>query len=394
MYLNSAAYRCQESRELPSVWFTFSLESIIIKGNKHVNNRANSSVCIGGQGLMTVTIIDVAKKAGVSPSTVSRVISNHPRISTATATKVREIMRELGYHPNMMAKSLVSKTTNTLGVILPRPAEELFLNLFFPEFIRGILSQSSRAGYDLVMTSGASEREEMDAITRLVKGRRVDGILLLSSRQNDPVISFLHEDKFPFVLIGRSPEYPDVVSVDNDNVQAAFDATKHLVSLGHKRIGFVSGPPNLVISKDRMEGYQRALSEAGLPSRSQWIVEGEFLQESGYRAMSMIMSLPERPTAMVIIDDLVAIGVLRGLTELGYSVPRDISIVSFNNVAVSQLTNPPISSIDIGIYQLGYAASQTLIASIQGDSLHTNRTLIPHRLVLRESSAPPSSTEN
>lgn len=341
---------------------------------------------------MNVTIIDVAKKAGVSPSTVSRVLSNHPRISPATSARVRDVMKELGYHPNIMAKSLVSKTTNTIGVILPRPAEELFLNLFFPEFIRGILSQSSKMGYDLVMTSGASEREEVEAITRLVKGRRVDGVLLLSSRQNDPVISLLEEDKFPFVLIGRSPEYPDIISVDNDNVQAAYDATKHLIALGHKRIGFVSGPPNLVISRDRMEGYQKALAEAKLPMRSQWIVEGEFLQESGYRAMSMIMSRPERPTAMVIIDDLVAIGVLRGLTELGYKVPQDMSIVSFNNIAVSQLTSPPISSIDIGIYQLGYTASQTLIARIQGESPYMNRTIIPHRLALRESSAPPSSS--
>lgn len=337
---------------------------------------------------MTVTIVDVAKKAGVSPSTVSRVISNHPRISPATAAKVREVMKELGYHPNIMAKSLVSKTTNTLGVILPRPAEELFLNLFFPESLRGILSQSSKVGYDLVLTSGASEREVMEGVTRLVKGGRVDGILVLSSRQDDPVIAFLHENKFPAVLIGRSLEFPDTVSVDTDNVQAAFDATRHLIGLGHKRIGFVSGPPNLVISRDRMEGYRKAMEEAQLSVRSQWIVEGEFLQESGYRAMSMIMSLPERPTAMVVIDDLVAIGVLRGLTELGYSVPRDISLVSFNNIAVSQLTSPPISSIDIGIYQLGYTASQTLIALIQGESPHLTRTLIPHRLVLRESSAP------
>lgn len=338
---------------------------------------------------MTVTIIDVAKRAGVSPSTVSRVISNHPRISAATAAKVREIMQEMGYHPNMTAKSLVSKSTRTLGAILPRPAEELFLNLFFPEFIRGILSQSSRKGYDLVMTSGATQIEEMEAITRLVKGKKVDGIVVLSSRQDDPVIAFLHNNQFPFVLIGRSLEYPDVLSVDNDNVQAAFDATRHLIALGHKRIGFVSGPPNLAISRDRIEGYCKALEEAALPLQSNWIVEGEFLQESGYRAMSLVMSLPERPTAMVIIDDLVAIGVLRGLTELGYQVPRDISIVSFNNITVSQFTSPPISSIDIGIYQLGYTASQTLINAVEGKPIHMNRTIIPHRLILRESSAPP-----
>lgn len=235
---------------------------------------------------MTVTIIDVAKRAGVSPSTVSRVISNHPRISPATARKVREAMEELGYHPNIAAKNLVSKTAQAIGVILPRPAEELFLNLFFPEVLRGIVTQATRAGYDLTMTAGTTEREELDAVTRLVKGRRADGVVLLYSRRNDPLVAFLTEQRFPFVLIGRSEEHPDVLSVDNDNVQAAYDATRHLIAQGHRRIGFVSGPPNLVVSRDRLEGYRKALQEAGLETRDEWIVEGEFLQESGYRAMS------------------------------------------------------------------------------------------------------------
>jgi DNA-binding LacI/PurR family transcriptional regulator len=336
---------------------------------------------------MAVTIIDVAKRAGVSPSTVSRVISGHSRISPATTKKVKEIMQEMGYHPNVMAKSLVSRTTQTLGIILPRPAEELFLNLFFSEVIRGIVTQSTRSGYDLMMTTGTSEREEVEAVTRLVKGRRVDGIILLYSRRSDPVIAFLEEQGFPFVLIGRSEEYPDILSVDNNNVQASYDATRHLIAQGHKRIGFVSGPPNLIVSKDRLSGYMQALEEAELEAHSEWIVEGEFLQESGYRAMSFFMSLPERPTALVVIDDVVAFGVLRGLTELGYKVPRDLSLVGFNNISMSELATPPLTSVDIGIYQLGYTASQALIRTIKGETTHQNNLIIPHRLIVRESSS-------
>lgn len=335
----------------------------------------------------SVTIKDVAKKAGVSPSTVSRVISNHPRISPATSAKVRKIMEELGYHPNVTAQSLVSNMTKTLGLILPRPAEELFLNMFFSEFIRGIVTQATRAGYDLIMTSGSTEREEMDAITRLAKGHRADGIILLSSRENDPVISFLHQEQFPFVVIGRSIEYPDILSIDTDNVQAAYDATSHLIKLGHTKIGFVSGPSHLVLSQDRMEGYKKALTKHNLQLKSEWIVEGEFLQESGYRAMSYILSIPDSPTALVVIDDLVAYGVLRGLTELGYRCPEDISIIGFNNIAISELTTPPISSIDIGIYQMGYIASQTLIKRIVKEDIQQNRIIIPHRIVIRESTA-------
>lgn len=339
---------------------------------------------------MPVTIIDVARKAGVSPSTVSRVISNNPRISKETADKVRRIMKELGYHPNEIAKSLVSKTTRTLGIILPRPADELFQNLFFSEVIRGIVAHASRSGYDLLMAAGTSGQEEVDAIARLVNGRRVDGIILLYSRRDDPLIAYLAERSFPFVLIGRSEQYPQVLSVDNDNVQAAYDATRHLIAQGHERIGFVSGPPNLIVSKDRMEGYVKALADAGLQADPEWIVEGEFLQESGYRAMSYFMNLPKRPTALVAIDDIVAFGVLRGLSELGFRVPRDLSIVGFNNLSLSQLATPPLSSIDIGIYQIGYTASQTLIRAVREESGQLQPIIIPHKLVVRESSLPPA----
>lgn len=333
---------------------------------------------------MAVTIKDVAKKAGVSPSTVSRVLSSHPRISKDTAQKVKQIMDELGYHQNTMARSLVSNKTYTLGMILPRPAEELFQNHFFSESIRGITTHASRNGYDLLMTAGLNEQDELGAVTRLVKGRRVDGVILLQSRQRDPIIAFLQKEGFPFVLIGHYEE--NILCVDNDNVQAAYDATRHLITQGHERIGFVSGPPNLTVSLDRLEGYRKALAESNLRMESEWIVEGEFLQESGYRAMSFFMNLPERPTALVVIDDIVTFGILRGLTELGFKVPDDLSLVSFNNIALSDLSSPPLSSVDIGMYQLGYMASQQLIRHIQGDKPQQHRTIVPHRLIVRESS--------
>ncbi|WP_424767052.1 LacI family DNA-binding transcriptional regulator [Paenibacillus sp. sgz302251] len=333
-----------------------------------------------------VTIKDIAKAAGVSPSTVSRVVSNHPRISKATSLKVKRFMEEMGYHPNAMAKSLVSNTTQTLAIMLPRPAEELFQDFFFGELLRGILTQSTRAGYDMLLTAATSPSDETETISRLVFGRRVDGVILLSSRVNDPLIDLLNKHNFPTVLIGRTENHPNILSVDNNNEQAAYDATQHLIIQGHERIGFVSGPPSLTVAQDRMEGYRRAMYDAGLPIRSEWIVEGEFLQQSGYRAMSFMMSLPERPSGLVVIDDVVGFGVLRGLTELGYKVPDDLSLVSFNNIALSELATPPISSIDIGTYQLGYTASQMLIRLIQDENVHQNRMIIPHRLIVRESS--------
>lgn len=333
-----------------------------------------------------VTIKDIAKAAGVSPSTVSRVISNHSRISKATTIKVKRIMEEMGYHPNVMAKSLVSKTTNTLAIVLPRPAEELFQDFFFGELLRGILAHSTKAGYDMLLAAATSPTDEQETISRLVLGRRVDGVVLLSSRQDDPLIQMLSDHDFPTVLIGRTEGHDNIITVDTDNVQAAYDATTHLIKQGHSKIGFVIGVPNLTVSVDRLEGYRKAMQQAGLAMNPEWIIDSEFLQQSGYRAMSFVMNIPERPTALVVIDDVTAFGVLRGVTELGFSVPNDICLISFNNIALSELASPALSSVDIGTYQLGYTASHLLVRRLQDNASSQTRNIIPHRLVVRESS--------
>lgn len=345
------------------------------------------------EGIAMVTIKDIAKIAGVSPSTVSRVVSNHPRISHETSRKVKAIMEQEGYHPNIMAKSLVSKTTQTLGILLPRPAEELFQNDFFGELLRGIVTQATSVGYDTLITTVTKDSDELNAISRLVRGQRVDGILLLSSRTSDPVIGFLQENKFPFVLIGRSDEFHDVLSIDNNNIQAAQDATNHLLAQGHTRIGFINGPTNLVVSQDRLAGYHKALLEANITPRPEWTIAVDMMQQSGFRAISGYMSMPDRPSALVVFDDAIAFGVLRGLTELGYSVPEDISLVSFNNIPLSGLASTPISSVDIGIYHLGYTASQFLLRSAQGKPLPEDQIIIPHRLIVRKSSLKQISKE-
>ncbi|MCF6094274.1 LacI family transcriptional regulator [Microaerobacter geothermalis] len=335
---------------------------------------------------MSVTIKDVAKLAGVSPSTVSRVIANNPRISPATSRKVKEAMEHLGYHPNVMAKSLVSRSTQTLGIILPRSADELFLNPFFPEVLRGINAYANYTGYDLLMSAGSTEQEEKEAFNRMVFGGRVDGVILLASRVNDPLIPLLKKRNFPFVLIGRSLEHPDIVCVDTNNVKAAYDATMHLIKQGHVRIGFISGPRDLVVSQDRIKGYQDALKENNLPFHTDWVFEAKFLLESGYQAISTLFEQPEKPTALVVSDDLITFGVLRGLYELNYRVPEDVALVSFNNVSMSDLTTPPLTTIDIGIYHLGYTTAQLLIKQINEETLHQKTTIIPHRLVIRQSS--------
>ncbi|MFW5437729.1 LacI family DNA-binding transcriptional regulator [Paenibacillus apiarius] len=334
---------------------------------------------------MAVTIIHVAERAGVSPSTVSRVISNDSRISQKTSRKVRKAMEELGYHPNLLAKSLVTKTTNNLGIVLPRPADEVFQNQFFSEIIRGIVTKAASSRYDVLMTAGTSHVEEEKAVERLVHGRNVDGIILLSSRRDDQIISFLRDKKFPFVLVGRSDQYVDIISVDNDNIAASYDVTRKLIQLGHRKISFVSGPFNLTVSKDRLDGYGKALLEAGIPACEEFILEGDFTQESSARITKRIVQLEERPTAIVAIDDVVAFAIIRSLRSSGVRVPEDCSVVAFNNTLLSEMCLPPLASIDIGIYQMGSSAVQALIQRIKGDGFEQARIIIPHQLVWRDS---------
>ncbi|SMG55808.1 LacI family DNA-binding transcriptional regulator [Paenibacillus aquistagni] len=334
---------------------------------------------------MAVTIVDVAHKAGVSPSTVSRVISNDSRISQKTSRKVRKIMEELGYHPNMLAKSLVTKTTNNIGIVLPRPADELFQNQFFSEIIRGIVTKAASGRYDVLLTTGTNEIEEEQAVERLVRGRNVDGIILLSSKKEDRTISFLREKKFPFVLVGRSEQYSDLISVDNDNVQAAYDVTRRLIQAGHRKIAFVSGPLNLTVSKDRLDGYTKALYEAGIAVQAQYQFEGSFTMESSEEVVQDILKLKDRPTAIVAIDDLVAFGLIRSFWRQGLRIPDDCSIAGFNNTLISEMCLPPIASVDIGIYQMGTSAAQALIQRIKGDGFEQARIIIPHQLIWRES---------
>lgn len=334
-----------------------------------------------------ITIKDIAREAGVAPSTVSRVLSNHPRISNETKQKVKEIMDRLNYHPNIMAQSLATKTTNTLAILLPRPAEELFQNVFFGELLRGILAYTSKYKYDTLLTSTSSTVDEEELIHRLVLGRRIDGIILLSSRINDPLIKRLNDLNFPTVIIGRTEEDHQLLSVDTDNIQASYDATMHLINQGHKKIGFIGGISNLTVSIDRLKGYKQAMQHAQLQINQEWLMESEYLQQSGFRGISTLIEQSNAPSAFIVMDDHLAFGILRTLNELGVQCPSQISIVSFNNIPLAELASPPLSSIDVGTYQLGYTASQLLIKKLTHTENNTKeRVIIPHRLIMRESS--------
>lgn len=335
---------------------------------------------------MAITIKDVARLSNVAPSTVSRVIANSPRISEKTKIKVKAAMEELGYHPNFIARSLANQSTRVLGLVLPNSTDVFFQNPFFPNVLRGLSDGANERQYALQISTGKTDDEIYEGVVQMVQGGRVDGVILLYSRVEDKVLNYLRERNFPFVIIGKPfKDVEQITYVDNDNYKASKEATNYLLSLGHKQIGFIGGDLNFVVTIERLLGFEKALQGANIHMEDDYIIHSEFLREGGQKAIGKLMNLQDPPTALVVADDLMALGVLNTLSEMKISVPEDISILSFNNVLFSELSRPPLTSVDINIFDLGYQAAKSLIQLLENTNEPVKRIIVPHQLVIRMS---------
>ncbi|MBP2018557.1 DNA-binding LacI/PurR family transcriptional regulator [Symbiobacterium terraclitae] len=328
-------------------------------------------------------IKDVARLAGVSPSTVSRVVAGSSRISPETQARVREAMKVLNYYPNANARSLVRRATNAVGVIIARPAEQAFANPFFPEVLRGIGAELHRHGYDLVLTMTTTPEEEHAACLRLLKQRRVDGVILTSSRVHDALLEELVAGEYPFVLIGRAGEGQPVSWVNNDNVAVGEMAVEHLVGRGHQRIALINGPEELTVSLDRRQGFRQAMARYKLDLPSEYEVEGEFTKDGGYRAMVRLLTLPQPPTAVFCADDAMAVGALMVLKERGLT--RQVALIGVNDDPLTALLDPPLSTVRIPVFDLGSTAARLLLDGLQHGVTGPRQVVLPSQLVVRES---------
>ncbi|MBB6634720.1 substrate-binding domain-containing protein [Cohnella thailandensis] len=332
-----------------------------------------------------VTIRQVARRARVAPSTVSRVISGKGRVGEETKRRVIKAMEELNYHPNSLARSLVSGASRKLGVMLPRMTGQWYQDTMITELLRGIASSARKADYDLLLASGESGIEELSSLDRLLQGKRVDGVVLLGAGEDDRLLDRLTEAGFPFVRIGRHEFRTDILSVDTDNRAAGQDAVRHLTELGHEKIGFAIGPRGLTASWDRLEGYELALKKSGIVPAKEWLLEGDALTLSANRTLSLFLGQPNPPTALVVGDDRLGIAVIRALAELGIPVPEKLALVAFNNSSMADWTTPSLTSMDIGIDQIGFEAVELLLRSLTDGELQGRSLTVPHRLVARES---------
>lgn len=335
---------------------------------------------------MDVTIKDVAKEAQVAASTVSRVIKDSPSISEDTKRRVREVMDRLGYYPNIQAQSLAGKNTRAIGVILPNAAFHSFQNPFFSEVLLGISTSANRNKYGIYLSTSATEESIYEEVVRMVQGKRVDGILLLYSRKNDRLLTYLNQVKIPFTVVGRPYEKEQQITyVDNDNIQTSIDVTNYLIKAGHRKIAFIGGNQQFVVTIDRLKGYKKALEDAGIVYDETFVINEQSIKEEGRMIIEKLISCAEPPTAIIAQDDLIAFQIISHLESLNKSVPNDISIISFNNYFVSEHSQPPLTSVDIGITQLGFEATDSLINLIESPSSLPKRITIPTSLVERKS---------
>ncbi len=329
------------------------------------------------------TIKDVAKLANVSPSTVSRVVANSSRISEETKRRVRAALDELNYHPNVFARGLVTNMTGAIGILIPPGMNEFFINPFFAEWMSGVAQVAREQGLDTVLSTSARSEEEV--LERMIRGKRVDGVLLLGSRRNDPSVRYVLDHDAPAVLLGRPAGEEPIAHVNNDNVMAAYQATKHLLNLGHERVGFLGGSEELTVTVDRVAGYRKALAEAGISQDDRMEVSSFFLEQGGYLGMMRLLALNDRPTAVLAADDVLAFGAMRAAAELGYALPDELAIVGFNDIRLAEIANPSLTSVRVHMQELGVAAANLLLEQIRSGTVSDKSEIIDFELVIRKS---------
>lgn len=334
---------------------------------------------------MSVTLKDVAALAGVSPSTVSRVCKDNPSISRETKEKVRKAMEQLGYEPSgqLAGQDAVSRT---IGIILPPSPKESFENAFHLEVIRGISQFCNQHGYINTVITGQDENEILLALTNISKSGQVDGYIVTYSKQNDPIIDYLYSEGLLYVVIGKAHRFANqTVYIDNDNVLAGQEATEYLIAKGHTNIAYLGSDSNLIYSADRKAGYRLALLNSGITVEPDHIVELPLIPEESSTAVQELLSKEDRPTAILVSDDLFAVALERACIEMGIVLPKDLSIISFNNSLFARLTSPQLTSIDINSIQLGIEAASQVINHIENPNLLATKIIVPHRLIERNS---------
>lgn len=328
------------------------------------------------------TLEEIARLSQVSRSTVSRVINNDPNVSPDTRQRVTQVIRELNFHPNRAARSLAGGRTHVLGLVIPRAIVSFFYDPFFPLLLQGITSTCNARDYS-VMLWLAEPGEEQRMVQQVLGIGLIDGILITSILINDQIVKRLTTSDLPFVVIGRYADIECACYVNVDNVNSAREAVTYLLSIQRQRVATITGPIRLYEGLDRRDGYLAALKDRGIPVDPNLIVEGDFTEEGGYQAALRL--LPHKPDAIFTASDLMAVGALRAIQEVGLRVPEDIALVGFDDLPIASRTQPPLTTMRQPIPRLGSAATEMLIDLIEHPADQPRRVILPTELIIRKS---------
>jgi LacI family transcriptional regulator len=330
-----------------------------------------------------LTLEDVAKQAGVSRSTASRVVNNDRNVSDKVRKRVQQVIHTTGYQPHAAARSLASQRSRMIGLVLPRTVSSFFTDPYFPRLTQGVAQACNQHNLTLGLFILATQEDEERIFPRVSRQGLLDGIIVQTAQKGDKLINRLIYSNFPLIVAGRPFNTNGVSYIDVDNIQSAMLAINHLVSLGYKRIGTITGMMNSTAGIDRQVGYEKAMHDHGWQVDEALIAEGDFTEQSGYTAMQKLLSA--RPDAVFAASDTMAVGAIRAVREAGLCVPGDIAVVGFDDLPVASLSDFKLTTIRQPIIQFGAQAVESLIDLIENGTKPSRRIIMDTELVIRDS---------
>lgn len=325
------------------------------------------------------TIQDVARMAGVSVATVSRVLNSSPSVTPETKESVMEAIKKLNYQPNLLGRNLRRMETKMILVLLPNIA-----NPFYSRVVKGIEDIGNKNGYSVMLCNTDSDKHREKQYLELLRNKLSDGVIFMEPELSVEELAELGRN-FPVVQCSEYKENTGIPYVSIDNKAAAYTAVNHVIGLGHRRIGLISCDNDFLSTKQREAGYRKALEDAGIDFDETFVSYGDYGFKSGLRAAKQLLSLEKRPTAMFVISDIMAIGAMSAIKQGGMKVPEDIAVVGFDNISFSTMCDPQLTTISQPKYDLGCTAMNLLLKKIKGDLKEPTSILLEHEIKIRGS---------
>ncbi|WP_342432651.1 catabolite control protein A [Neobacillus sp. FSL H8-0543] len=330
---------------------------------------------------MNITIYDVAREANVSMATVSRVVNGNPNVKPVTRKKVLEVIERLGYRPNAVARGLASKKTTTVGVIIPDIS-----NIFFAELARGIEDIATMYKYNIILSNSDQNHDKELRLLNTMLGKQVDGLVFMGGNITDELVSEFEKSPVPIVLAGSIEASETIPSVNIDYQQAAYEAIKEFIERGHQHIAFVVGPLHEPKNAEKsLKGYKTALQEANIPFNEELVIEGDYTYDSGLEAFDKLLEASYKPTAILVGSDEMALGVVHGAEDKGYSIPEDFEVITSDNTRLSLMVRPQLTTIVQPLYDLGAVSMRLLTKLMNKEEVDEQIVVLPHRIEHRQS---------